>query len=227
MKECLNKALWLLMIIIFPLAPYAQKDVTQFLDIPVDGYKPEMIEKLQSRGYAIIPESKDILEGEFNGTEVNIFFTTNNNKVWRIGIFDKNPTDEINIKIRFNTLVQQFVNNNRYATQPDSTISEFIISEDEDISYNMTVNNKRYQAVFYQKVLKCDSLANEIELLEEKEEFDDQDVEKFTDLTSEWLRESMNSLNKTVWFMIKEEYGEYRIIMFYENNYNEANGSGL
>ena len=28
------------MLLIFPVALYAQKDVTQFLDIPVDGYKP-------------------------------------------------------------------------------------------------------------------------------------------------------------------------------------------
>ncbi len=227
MKENLTRALWLLMLIIFPLASYAQKDVTQFLDIPVDGYKPEMIEKLYSRGYSIIPQNKDILDGEFNGTEVNIIIKTNNNKVWRIGILDKYPMDEINIKIRFNTLVQQFVNNNRYSIQPDSIISEFIIPEDERISYEMAVNKKRYEAVFFQKALKYDSLTYEIDLLKEKEEFDDQEAEKYSDLTLERFKESINSLNKTVWFMIEEKYGEYRIMMFYENNYNRANGSGL
>ena len=48
-----NLIVWFLMLLIFPMASYAQKDVTQFLDIPVDGYKPEMIEKLKSKGYTI------------------------------------------------------------------------------------------------------------------------------------------------------------------------------
>ena len=41
------------------------------------------------------------MDGEFNGTKVNIIIGTNNNKVWRIGVLDVNPTNETNIKIRF------------------------------------------------------------------------------------------------------------------------------
>lgn len=63
---------------------YAQKDVTQFLGIPVDGYKPEMIKKLKDKGFTISPYNKDVLVGEFNGTKVNIHVVTNNNKVYRI-----------------------------------------------------------------------------------------------------------------------------------------------
>lgn len=33
---------------------------------------------------------------------------------------------------------------------------------------------------------------------------------------------------KTEWFMIKEErYGKYYIVMYYDNEYNSANGDGL
>ena len=32
---------------------------------------------------------------------------------------------------------------------------------------------------------------------------------------------------KTVWFMISENYGEYYITMFYDNEYNRANGEDL
>lgn len=225
MKIELKKTLWLLMILIFPIASYAQKDVTQFLDIPVDGYKPEMIEKLKSRGYTINRQSKDNLDGEFNGTNVNILIGTNNNKVWRIGILDEYSTDETNIKIRFHNLIQQFVNNNRYSIQSDSIISKFIIPKDEDISYEMSVNNKRYEAVFNQKSIKYDSLTNEKNILLAKDKLSEK--EKVDDLIVEIFKESMNSLNKTVWFLIKEKYGEYRILMFYENEYNKANGSGL
>lgn len=32
---------------------------------------------------------------------------------------------------------------------------------------------------------------------------------------------------KTVWFMISKNYGEYYITMFYDNEYNRANGEDL
>lgn len=222
-----NLIVWFLMLLIFPMASYAQKDVTQFLDIPVDGYKPEMIEKLKSKGYTINQQSEDVLDGEFNGTKVNIVIGTNNNKVWRIAILDEYTTDETNIKIRFNNLIQQFVNNNRYSTQSDSIISTFIIPEDESISYEMTVNKKRYEAVFYQKALKYDSLINETALLVAKDTLNDEENDRVYALLEETMKVSMDELNKRVWFMIKEDYGEYRIVIFYENVYNEASGNEL
>ncbi len=222
-----NLIVWFLMLLIFPMASYAQKDVTQFLDIPVDGYKPEMIEKLKSKGYTINQQSEDVWDGEFNGTKVNIVIGTNNNKVWRIAILDEYTTDETNIKIRFNNLIQQFVNNNRYSTQSDSIISKFIIPEDERISYEMTVNKKRYEAVFYQKALKYDSLINETALLVAKDTLNDEENDRVYALLEETMKVSMDELNKRVWFMIKEDYGEYRIVIFYENVYNEASGNEL
>lgn len=32
---------------------------------------------------------------------------------------------------------------------------------------------------------------------------------------------------KPVWFMISEHYGKYYITMFYDNEYNRANGEDL
>lgn len=38
----------------------------------------------------------------------------------------------------------------------------------------------------------------------------------------------MDSLkNKPVWFMISEHFGKYYITMFYDNEYNRANGEDL
>lgn len=215
------------MLLIFPVALYAQKDVTRFLDIPVDGYKPEMVQKLKSKGFTISQHKEDILNGEFNGADVNIFIGTNNNKVWRIAVSDVNPTDETNIKIRFNNLIQQFANNKRYLTTIDSTIGRYIIPEREDISYEIKVNKKRYEAVFYQKSLRYDSLTKEQDLLLAKTALNDKEKVRVVDLLVEIYKESLNSLGKQVWFMIKEDYGEYRIMIFYENEYNKANGDGL
>ena len=227
MVKILKKTVWFFLLLILPVALYAQKDVTQFLDIPVDGYKVEMIKKLKSKGFTSNRNMEDILDGEFNGTDVNIFLGTNNNKVWRIAVSDINPSDETNIKIRFNNLIQQFKNNGRYSEQADSTLAKYTIPNDEDISYEITVNEKRYEAIFYQKSLKYDSLITESASLIAKGTLNDEEKEKLKNSISEAMEESLNSLNKRVWFMIKEDNGEYRIVIYYDNEYNKANGSGL
>ena len=139
------------MLLAFAIAVYAQqeKEVTQFLGIPVDGSKTEMIRKLQAKGFQKSEVSD--LEGEFNGQDVYIFVKTNNNKVYRIMVVDKNQIDETNIKIRFNNLCNQFANNPKYISSED-----FTIPESEDISYEMSVNNKRYEAVYCQQLLASD-----------------------------------------------------------------------
>ena len=101
---------------IVSISSYAQeKDVTKFLGIPIDGTKSEMIAKLKGKGFTQVNYDQNIiLEGEFNGREVYIFVVTNNRKVYRIMVTDKNRISETDIKIRFNTLCQQFSNNDKY-----------------------------------------------------------------------------------------------------------------
>lgn len=220
-----------LLLLLFSLVLFqvnAQKDVTQFLDIPVDGYKPEMIKKIKSRGFTIDKQAEDLLKGEFNGTQVYISIQTNNNKVWRIAVVDENTKDETNIKIRFNKLIRQFSKNNRYREEEDSTLVGYTIPKDEDVSYEMLVNNKRYEATFKQKSLKYDSLNEEIVKFEAKDTLNDDELKKYAKLLIEKAVEEFNSRYKQVWFMISEEaVDKYRIIIFYENLYNEADGSGL
>lgn len=72
-----------------------------------------MIQKLKGKGYTISPNKENVLVGEFNETDVNIFIFTYNNKVRRIAIADANPTSETNIKCRFNNHLQQFQNNKK------------------------------------------------------------------------------------------------------------------
>lgn len=128
------------------LAAHAQKDVTKFLGIPVDGSKSEIIQKLKAKGYKY-NVTHDWLEGEFNGSDVIISIHTYNNKVWRIVVTDFDNDDETNIKIRFNKLCRQFNNNKKYV---QSSLNDFTIPEDEDISYEMLVHKKRYEASFFQ-----------------------------------------------------------------------------
>jgi len=215
--------LLLSIILILSESLYAQKEKTQFLGIPVDGYKPEMIQKLKSKGFTIDPNSKDALTGEFNGREVKIFIVTNNNKIWRIAVTDANGMNEGDVKIRFNNLLQQFQNNKNYLPTSDSTILKYSIPKTENISYELTVNNKRYEASFYQKTAAYDSL---IDLIA-KESPNDKNGEKLASLIKRTLEESMKSLDKSVWFMISEFSGKYYITIYYDNQYNKANGEDL
>lgn len=121
-------------------------DVTRFLGIPIDGTRSEMISKLKAKGFTSVPGT-DMLEGEFNGKNVYVNVQTNNRKVWRIGVLDKNSCDETQIKINFNNLCSQFENNSKYVGFGDQTIAE-----GENISFEMSAHNKRYEAHFYQKL---------------------------------------------------------------------------
>lgn len=143
MKRFLITFLFVLMTI---TAIAQESNTIKFLGIPVDGAKKEMISKLQAKGYEY-DTSSDCLFGEFNGTNVFINVQTVNNRVWRIGIVDANVNnDEANIKIRYNNLFKQLSNNGKYEVHAGSTLEE-----KEDISYEMSVHKKRYDAYFHLK----------------------------------------------------------------------------
>ncbi len=107
----MKKLLFILGLLLSSLTLCAQSDVTKFLGIPVDGFKPDMIRALKAKGFTSSMYDKDILEGEFNGSQVIIHTVTNNNKVYRIMVSDANSVGETAIKIRFNNLCDQFLNN--------------------------------------------------------------------------------------------------------------------
>ena len=114
----------------------------KFLGIPVDGSKAEMIEKIKAKGYKY-DAYNDCLVGEFNGRQSQIYIVTNNNKVYRVAVIDAETSDDSQIKIRFNTLYYQFLNNAKYELCSGKTLSD-----SEDISYEITVHKKQYEASF-------------------------------------------------------------------------------
>ena len=197
----MRKFLTLLAMIAISASVFAQKEVTKFLGIPVDGSPTEMIKKLRAKGFKtdgdfmkavklgiIDLDEPEVLTGYFNGTKVQVLLGFEQNKVWRICLSDKDSRDETQIKIRFNTLVRQFESNGKYIPY----FKEQTIADDEDISYQMTVNKKQYEAVFLQK--------GEDGTVDEKRE---------------------------VWFRIYQGSDGYYIYMYYDNKYNEADGSDL
>jgi len=212
-----------------------QREVTKFLGIPVDGTKSEMIRQLKSKGFTPISSDSDILEGEFNGYNVNVYTVTNNRMVYRIMLADKNNVDETEIKIRFNKLVGQFENNPKYKSY--SWTSQRI-SDDEDISYEMSVNNKRYEAAFYQRSMfaSLDSAAIQERIYSlQKERFTPEEIanptppikEELDKIEVQFWDDYYSYRQRSVWFMIAERYGKYYICMYYDNEYNKANGEDL
>lgn len=188
-----------------------------------------MIQKLKEKGFVSSASDKNILEGEFNGSQVTIHVVTTNNKVSRIGISDVNYVDETDIRIRFNRLCQQFKSNSKY-----TSLDDYTIPEDEDISYEMKVNNKRYEAVFYQNPVITDSIAMANELKEillqkySEKELENPTEDIKTDITKMGVSYAMDLISKKpVWFIISDFYGKYYITMFYDNEYNRANGEDL
>ena len=210
---------------------FAQTEVTKFLGIPVDGTKSEMISKLKAKGYTW-NSTLGCLEGEFNGRDVMISVVTNNNKVYRIAVFDKNYSDETDIRIRYNTLLRQFEKNDRYMT---FSKNEYI-DENEDIHNNITYKNKRYQASFFQYDEKFYTDTLYLSQQIQKYLLDNYSQEEIVKI-SESIPENIDSVllevfnylfsDNSVWFMIDEEYGKYRILLFYDNNRNAANGDDL
>lgn len=230
----MKKVLSIIAMVLCTLAMSAQeKEITKFLGIPVDGSKSEMKQKLIEKGFT--PKTiggEDFLEGEFNGTNVRVFIATNNNKVWRIMVCEKNTHNEGDIKIRFNKLCSQFEKNEKYVSADfkfDQTIPD-----DEDISHEMLVNNKRYQAAFYQVLdsATIDSIKVPEDIMRSFlskvgiENPTEEQFETAMGLGKGSIGFDMTS-KKLVWFMIAEDYNEYYIVLYYDNKYNEADGEDL
>ena len=108
------------------------------------------------------------------------------------------------------------------------------IPDDEDISYRMIVDKKRYEAIFYKIPETFDSLTMAKEVGDivlsrfKKEELDNPTDEILNELEELKRDYSLNLLSKSpVWFLIDEVYGKYRIIMYYDNEYNKSDGEDL
>ena len=214
----MKKIFVIFMLFIISITGYAEKDVVKFLGIPVDGSKKELEKRLIAKGFKKNLYEKNVLEGKFNGKDVFVGIGTNNDKVYRIGVIDQVPQNEENIKINFNKLLEQFKNNGRYIV-----LDDYRIPEKEDISYEMIVKNKCYEAVFYQMGTKEE--VRKILLKKYTEKQIDNPNKKLKKEIDEYLFEIYSK--KLVWFMIQNLNGEYNISIFYDNVYNQANGEDL
>ena len=109
---------------------FAQKDVTKFMDIPVDGSKKTVVQKIKQKGFSYNAKL-DCLEGEFNGRQVKIFVITYNNKVGRIVVMDEKGTDKNTIKNRYNRICKEMERSGLYMRKDDGNGSIYTIKDNE------------------------------------------------------------------------------------------------
>ncbi len=151
------------------------------------------------------------MQGEFNGHSVDIYIVTHNKKVWRIVVKDAYFLNAADIKIRFNQLCSQFEKNPNNVSYKDNNQT---IPVEEDISDEIRMNSKEYQATYFQ---------HPTNITEGKPSIS---VWQYTE----------NLHKRVVWFRICEDtYGKviygtsagYYICMYYDNEYNNAHGEDL
>lgn len=224
----MKRIILMMIAMMISFSSFAQnKDVTKFLGIPVDGTKTEMKQKLIAKG--VVPKKMgdlEWLEGEFNGRNVNVYICTNNNKVYRIMLADKNTVDEAQIKIHFNNLVKQFENNKRYYA-----FGDYSLSDEEDISYEMIVHNKIY-AAYYSQNPDFENIDTKVQIAI-KEKYSAEELKNPSETIKKDIADITDKITfdefsmKPVWFRIVSYNGEYYISMYYDNEYNHANGEDL
>ena len=215
----------------------------KFLGIPVDGSKSEMVEALKSKGFEYDSES-DFLIGDFNGKKSEIGIVENHGKVYRVVVFDADTYDAGEIRIRFNNLIHQFENNDKYFY----IFPNDIIPEDEDIHYEILVHKKQYIAEFrYNPLYGNDELRDRLinEAVEESKLFLEEkkdektidgitygefysDKDNYDQLSSAQVSLKVIQMsNSSVWFKIFEHYVKYYICLYYDNLLNAPNGEDL
>lgn len=217
----MKRLITLLVTFLLSVSVFAQNTAPiSFLGIPVDGTKANMVKAIENKGFEHIKTNngEDVLIGEFNGRKSHVWVGTNRNKVYRIMVAYANYTNEAQIKIDYNNLLYQFKKSANYVELEEN----LPIPDDEDISYEMLVHNKRYDAAFWGKPHFTEEEVLQI----------NKDIAKMSrkEAIKYATQKAFNSgsMNGLVWFAIdRDGYEEYEICIYYDNLLNKANGEDL
>lgn len=230
----MKKLLTTLLIALVSFIAVAQTPATfKFLGIPVDGKKSEFISQLKQKGFTY-DAKEDFLAGKFNGLESTIIVSENYGKVDRVCVIDETGCDEAQIRIRYNTLLQQFKNNEKYLEIDENQP----LPDDEDISFEMTIRSKTYEAAFYfnpiygwtdeDNLKMAEQLRNDLQAQIDSGEYKDPTDEKNAQLLQVMAAEKLiGMIEGHVWFRIVELRGKYHIALYYDNEKNRPNGEDL
>ena len=140
----MKKTLITLFIFLTTIFSWGQTNTAlKFLGIPIEGSEIAFTEKLKTKGFRYDSYTEGY-KGQFNGQIVTVYVHTNHQLVDRVYVSFPTTRSESDTRTDFNTLLRQFNKSGKYI---DLSFNEEIPST-EDISYEITCNNKRYQASF-------------------------------------------------------------------------------
>lgn len=130
---------------------WGQKEVTTFMDIPIDGPVESFISELQKKGFKYTPEKNYqntyALEGVFNGQWAEIAVSADRNKVFSVGVIIPVEGAE-NAKLKFNSLHAQMARNWKYYNCQKRTVP--FIADDVDIEHELRYKKTDLKASFFQ-----------------------------------------------------------------------------
>lgn len=231
---------------------YESDFTPQFMGIPVDGTKADMIDAIKAKGFKYDQEY-GFFTGDFNGKSVRVFIHTNHDVVDRIMVAYPSMS-ESQIKTEYNSLLRQFQRNAKYI----ELFENEPIPESEDVSYEMTVHHKDYQSAFLylpstisipalakatkellvaikngEEIEGLEELAPDLDALNEIKDAKDDEWDAFMNLSKEDWEDAVKFIffgqerPNSIWFSINEYLGDYTIDIFYDNEANRPNGEDL
>lgn len=142
----MKKILVIMIVIMMSVSSFAQKkEVTKFLNIPVDGTFATMKSNLEAKGFDY--KSNNTFVGKFNGYPAFLTVNTNKEVVQSIMVTYR-FTNEILTKCRYNDLIISFWYNKKYYHLGEGMAPR--IQNSEHLRYELTLGDKNYTKLFYQ-----------------------------------------------------------------------------
>lgn len=225
---------------VIAIAQTTTEGTLKFLGIPIDGSKDNMISRIKEKGFRF-DSYNDCLRGQFNGKDVEVYVVTNHEVVDRIYV-EYPEMSESRVITEYNILLGQFNRNKKYIALEENEK----IPDNEDLSYEMTVKNKKYGAAFMyispdlfteEEIDNLHTMREQVEGMssEEMQVMGQAMADSLQTRTSEIsIEDTMKTINKlmslvsgNVWFTIHEHYGQYQIGIYYDNLKNRPNGEDL
>lgn len=212
-------------VLLFAFSLHAQKEVTTFLGIPVDGTKSEMINKLKEKGFTYKLYA-DCLTGKFNNKDVIVYVVTQNDKVWRIFILEDCNYDRHNVILRYNELLSQFEKDINYTKATGSEIlsfpdSEYTFPDDINDEYALFIQENKTKVIDQIKPLLLQKYS--------EAQLANPDIGITLGIQIEIIEYACTKAQKLFGFNIVETDGMYHITLYYDNlhNHQKSNNSGL
>lgn len=208
--------------------PIERDNVIHFMGVPIDGSKAKVVRGLKKQGFVRSKLYPSLLEGEFNGRDMLLHVLTHKDKVYSIALVDAMASNEVDIKIAYNTLFQQIQNNGKYIFIG----GDGLISEDENVLHKMYFDEHRYASFFY--ALSSEELE---ELVGQymayiRDSYNEDELVKPSDKMQMDLKQIQGvlidqKLQKKVTLGIVRDSDGFKIALFYNNVHNEPKGEAL